>query len=54
MNFATVHQAFEATAERWPDNPFLGVLEEGKLRIRQKRVDLVNPEAAFGNIQLFM
>ena len=28
MNFATVHQAFEATAERWPDNPFLGVLEE--------------------------
>ncbi len=30
------------------------VLEEGRLRIRQKRVDLVNPEAAFGNIQLFM
>ena len=30
------------------------VLEEGNLRIRQKRVDLVNPEAAFGNIQLFM
>ena len=28
MNFATVHQAFEATAQRWPDNPFLGVLGE--------------------------
>jgi 3-phenylpropionate/cinnamic acid dioxygenase small subunit len=27
---------------------------DGKLRIRQKRVDLVNSEAAFGNIQLFM
>jgi 3-phenylpropionate/cinnamic acid dioxygenase small subunit len=30
------------------------VLEEGALRIRQKRVDLVNPDSAFGNIQLFM
>lgn len=27
---------------------------EGKLRIRLKRVDLVNCDAAFGNIQLFM
>lgn len=29
-------------------------LEDGKLRIREKRIDLVNPEAAFGGIQLFM
>lgn len=27
---------------------------EGKLRIRLKRIDLVNCDAAFGNIQLFM
>lgn len=27
---------------------------DGKLRIRLKRVDLVNPDAAFGNMQLFM
>lgn len=31
----------------------LGV-EEGRLKIRMKRVDLVNCDAAFGNIQLFM
>jgi len=31
----------------------LGV-EDGKLRIKLKRVDLVNCDAAFGNIQLFM
>ena len=30
------------------------VLEDGKLKIRLKRVDLVNCDAAFGNIQLFM
>lgn len=30
------------------------VLDEGKLRMRLKRVDLVNCDAAFGNIQLFM
>ncbi len=30
------------------------VLVDGKLRIKLKRVDLVNPEAAFGNMQLFM
>lgn len=29
-------------------------VEEGKLKIRLKRVDLVNCDAAFGNIQLFM
>ena len=28
MNFASVHQAFEASAARWPDQPFLGVLAE--------------------------
>jgi 3-phenylpropionate/cinnamic acid dioxygenase small subunit len=27
---------------------------DGHLKIKLKRVDLVNPEAAFGNIQLFM
>lgn len=30
------------------------VEQDGALRIRQKRVDLVNCDAAFGNIQLFM
>ena len=30
------------------------VLVEGKLRIKLKRVDLVNCDAALGNIQLFM
>lgn len=30
------------------------VLIEGALRIRQKRVDLVNCDAAFGSMQLFM
>ena len=30
------------------------VVVDGKLRIQLKRVDLVNCEAAFGNIQLFM
>ena len=30
------------------------VLQDGALRIRLKRVDLVNCDAAFGNIQLFM
>ena len=29
-------------------------LEEGRLRIKLKRVDLVNCDSAFGNIQLFM
>ncbi len=29
-------------------------LVDGKLKIKLKRVDLVNSEAAFGNIQLFM
>ena len=29
-------------------------VQDGKLRIRLKRVDLVNCDAAFGNIQLFM
>lgn len=29
-------------------------VENGKLRIKLKRVDLVNCDAAFGNIQLFM
>lgn len=30
------------------------VVDEGRLKIRMKRVDLVNCDAAFGNIQLFM
>lgn len=30
------------------------VVRDGRLRIKVKRVDLVNPDAAFGNIQLFM
>ena len=30
------------------------VLEGGALKIMLKRVDLLNPEAAFGNIQLFL
>jgi 3-phenylpropionate/cinnamic acid dioxygenase small subunit len=30
------------------------VIEAGHLRIKVKRVDLVNPDAAFGSIQLFM
>ena len=30
------------------------VVEDGRLKIRMKRVDLVNCDAAFGNIQLFM
>ena len=30
------------------------VLREGALRIRLKRIDLVNSDAAFGNISLFM
>ena len=29
-------------------------VEDGKLRIKLKRVDVVNCDAAFGNIQLFM
>ena len=29
-------------------------VDDGKLRIKLKRVDLVNCDAAFGNIQLFM
>ncbi len=30
------------------------MLEGGGLKIRLKRIDLVNPDAPFGNIQLFM
>ena len=30
------------------------VLEAGALKIKLKRVDLLNPDAAFGNIQLFL
>jgi len=30
------------------------VVEDGRIKIRMKRVDLVNCDAAFGNIQLFM
>jgi hypothetical protein len=30
------------------------VMDSGRLRIKLKRVDLVNCDAAFGNIQLFM
>jgi 3-phenylpropionate/cinnamic acid dioxygenase small subunit len=30
------------------------VTEGGRLRIRLKRIDLVNGDAAFGNISLFM
>jgi hypothetical protein len=29
-------------------------VEDGRLRIKLKRVDLINCDAAFGNIQLFM
>jgi hypothetical protein len=29
-------------------------VQDGALKIKLKRVDLVNSEAAFGNIQLFM
>ena len=29
-------------------------VENGKLKIKLKRVDLINCDAAFGNIQLFM
>jgi hypothetical protein len=29
-------------------------VESGKLKIKLKRVDLINCDAAFGNIQLFM
>jgi hypothetical protein len=29
-------------------------VEDGRLKIKLKRVDLVNCDAAFGNIQLFM
>lgn len=28
MNHLSVHEAFEVSVARWPDNPFLGVLEE--------------------------
>ena len=30
------------------------IVENGTPRIRLKRIDLVNPDSAFGNIQLFM
>ena len=30
------------------------VLLDGQLRIALKRIDLVNPDSAFGNIQLFL
>jgi len=30
------------------------VLLDGGIRMKLKRVDLLNPEAAFGNIQLFL
>lgn len=30
------------------------VLEDGHLKIKLKRVDLLNSDAAFGNIQLFL
>ena len=30
------------------------IVEHGTPRIRLKRIDLVNPDSAFGNIQLFM
>jgi len=30
------------------------VLVNGQIRIKLKRIDLLNPEAAFGNIQLFL
>jgi hypothetical protein len=29
-------------------------VEDGRLKIKLKRVDLINCDAAFGNIQLFM
>lgn len=36
----------------WATHTLVG--EAGRLRIRLKRVDLVNCDAAFGNLQLFM
>ena len=36
----------------WSSHELIAV--QGRLRIKLKRVDLVNSDAAFGNIQLFM
>jgi 3-phenylpropionate/cinnamic acid dioxygenase small subunit len=56
-----LHTAFHYVETRLDtQNLFAGwathelVTEEGRLRIRLKRVDLVNCDAAFGNINLFM
>lgn len=58
--FAT-HTAFHYVETRLDDQILLAatakhdlVLADGKLKIRLKRVDLLNSDAAFGNIQMFL
>ncbi len=56
-----VHTAFHYVETRLDEQKLYAgwathtlVREHDRLRIRLKRVDLVNPDAAFGSIQLFM
>lgn len=55
------HTAFHYVETRLDDQTLLAanarhdlVLVDGKLKIRRKRVDLLNSDAAFGNIQMFL
>ena len=55
------HTAFHYVETRLDDQTLLAanarhelVLQDGKLKIKLKRVDLLNCDAAFGNIQMFL
>ena len=55
------HTAFHYVETRLEDQILLAanarhdlVVENGKLKIKHKRVDLLNCDAAFGNIQMFL
>jgi 3-phenylpropionate/cinnamic acid dioxygenase small subunit len=51
MHYVETRQDRQDLYAAWATHE-LGIVD-GKLRIRMKRVDLVNCDAAFGNIQLF-
>jgi 3-phenylpropionate/cinnamic acid dioxygenase small subunit len=51
MHYIETRQDRQDLYAAWATHHF--VVIEGKLRIQLKRVDMVNPDAAFGSIQLF-
>ena len=52
MHYVETRQDRQDLYAAWATHDLMVI--DGALRIRMKRVDLVNCDAAFGNIQLFL